>query len=82
MTLEHHPLIKEFPEHRDRIHTLKTNDPRFHQLMDEYEALDKEILRIEQEIEPTSDSHTEELKMKRVHLKDALYRMIETAAGD
>ena len=82
MALQHHPLIKEFPQHRGTIHALKTNDPHFHQLMDEYEALDKEILRIGQEIEPTSDAHTEELKMKRVHLKDALYRMIETAAGD
>ncbi|WP_440616863.1 YdcH family protein [Cysteiniphilum sp. 6C5] len=45
--LEHHPLVKEFPEHAEIIHNLKETDNHFNKLFDEYEALDKEIFRIE-----------------------------------
>jgi len=79
MTLEHHPLIKEFPEYHDLIHKLKTEDSHFRVQFDEYHELDKEIYRHEQDIEPTSDDYLEELKMKRVHLKDALFAALKEA---
>lgn len=81
MTLEHHPLIKEFPEYHDQIHKLKTEDSHFRKQFDEYHELDREIYRHEQDIEPVSDEYLEELKMKRVHLKDALFAALK-AAGD
>ena len=81
MTLEHHPLIKEFPEYHDLIHKLKTEDSHFRSQFDEYHELDKEIFRHEQDIEPTSDDYLEELKMKRVHLKDALFNALKKASG-
>lgn len=76
MPLEHHPLIKEFPELHDAIHELKTNDAHFRGLFEEYEKVDKEVFRIESDAEPSSDQYVEELKLKRVKLKDELYAML------
>jgi uncharacterized protein YdcH (DUF465 family) len=36
MSVEHHDLIHEFPELKDRIHDLKVGDPHFRKLFDEY----------------------------------------------
>lgn len=72
----HHPLITEFPEHREAIHELKTSNAHFRRLFDEYHRVDREVVRIEEEIEPASDSVTEGLKKKRLQLKDDLHRML------
>jgi len=77
MPLEHHPLVKEFPLLHNAIHELKTHDAHFRNLFDEYEVLDKKIYRIESEAEPGSDQYTEELKLRRVQLKDELYAMLK-----
>jgi uncharacterized protein YdcH (DUF465 family) len=39
--MEHHPLIKEFPEHKEKIHELKVNNNHFRKLAFEYEGIDK-----------------------------------------
>jgi uncharacterized protein len=77
----HHPLIHELPQHRDTIHRLKMEDAHFRRLFDEYHVLDREVVRIEEEIEPASDARTEELKRRRCHLKDELYRRVMAAAS-
>ena len=59
MLHEKHDLIHELPEHRDRIHELKTSNARFARLFDEYHELDHEIHRIETGIENTSDEYME-----------------------
>ncbi|MGD8514682.1 MAG: DUF465 domain-containing protein [Granulosicoccaceae bacterium] len=74
---EHHHLANEFPEFRDRIHELKLSDAHFAKLYEEYEELDKEIIRIEEEIETPSDAYTEELKKKRLLLKDELFSILK-----
>ncbi len=79
MPLTHHPLVKEFPSHKDRIHDLKLSDKHFSNLMEKYELLDKEIYRFESGEEATSDEYLEELKMKRVTLKDTLFKSITSA---
>jgi uncharacterized protein YdcH (DUF465 family) len=76
MTVEHHDLQHDFPEFHDRIHALKTSNTRFARVFDEYHEVDREVRRIEQEIETPSDAYTEELKMRRVKLKDELYGML------
>lgn len=74
---EHHDLIHEFPEHKERIHELKVSDSHFRRLFDEYHELDREIRRAETDIEPRSDFDIEKLKKKRLSLKDDLYEMIK-----
>lgn len=76
---EHHSLAREFPEYKNQIHELKVNNPEFAQLFEKYEDIDKEIYRIEMQIENTSDEYLEGLKIKRVKLKDQLYAMLQQA---
>ena len=75
MTVEHHPLIKDFPELRDRIHALKGH-AHFSKLEKEYEDLDKQIVRAENRVENLSDDQVETLKQQRVRLKDELYKLL------
>lgn len=80
MPLTHHPLVKEFPEYKDQIHSLKASNNYFHHLMERYEAIDKQIFRIESDEEPTSDQYVNRLGKERLQLKDELYQIIKTSA--
>ena len=73
----HHPFVKEFPEHRETIRSLKLADPKFRSAYEEYHRLDDEICRIEEDIEFASDQQIDELKFKRAKLKDALYAAMQ-----
>lgn len=79
MTVEHHDLHHEFPEYNDKIHTLKIGNHHFRRLFDEYHELTKYIEAMENETNPASTSSEEELKLRRVKLKDELYSMLRTA---
>lgn len=72
----HHDIGREFPELKDKIHTLKTENAHFAKLYDAYHEVDKEVARIEAEVEPTSDAYAEECKKKRLHLKDEIFAML------
>ncbi|WP_193185136.1 YdcH family protein [Nisaea sediminum] len=65
-----HELAEEFPEAADKIHELKQSNAHFAKLADAYHEVNREIHRIEAEIETTSDAYAEELKKKRLALKD------------
>jgi uncharacterized protein YdcH (DUF465 family) len=75
MSVEHHPLIKDFPELRDRIHAMK-GQTHFAKLEKEYEEVDKQIVRAENRVENLSDDQIETLKQQRVRLKDELYKLL------
>lgn len=76
MPIAHHPLVTEFPEHRDAIHQLKTENNHFRRLMDEYEEADKQIVRMEENIETPEDAVLNQLKKQRLHLKDQISAML------
>lgn len=76
---EHHHLVQEFPELKDKIHELKTHNPAFAELFEKYNSIDDEIYRIEEQIETPSDEYTESLKKQRLLLKDQLYQMLRKA---
>jgi uncharacterized protein YdcH (DUF465 family) len=78
---ERHDLPHEFPGYVELIERLRQTDAQFGRLYEEYDALDEEILRIEQNVEPVSDYYADELKKKRVHLKDRLYDMLKAESG-
>ena len=75
----HHPILREFPEHRETIRRLKGSDDHFRNIYDEYHRLDDEIYRIEEEIDFATDQEIEELKMRRAKLKDYIYHLIRHA---
>jgi len=79
MTIEHHALINEFPQFKSLIHDLKLSNNHFAKLFDEYHVVDREIVRVEQGIEPRSDVDLENLKKNRIQLKDQLYRLLQAA---
>jgi uncharacterized protein YdcH (DUF465 family) len=76
MLSESHDFAHEHPEHKDKIHDMKMNNNHFARLYDEYHDVNKEILRIEKEIEACSDEHLEDLKKKRLQLSDELTQML------
>lgn len=67
-----HELSEEFPDHKEKLHELKLNNPHFVKLSDEYHNLNREIHRIESGVEPTSDEYQTDLRKKRMHLKDEI----------
>lgn len=75
----HHPILREFPEHRETIKRLKGSDDHFRQLYEEYHKLDEEIYRIEEDIDFATDQEIEELKMRRAKLKDYIYQQLSRA---
>ncbi len=81
MPVEHHPLTTEFPEFIDTIRLLRAGHQEFRQLSDEYHELDDQIYRIDEDIEPVYDLYAEQLKKRRVFLKDKLYRMLREATA-
>ncbi len=75
-----HDLVEDFPQHAARIHDMKVRDHHFARLYAEYDDLQHEIRRINADIEPAGDERIEQLKGRRVHLKDEMYRMLEEDA--
>jgi uncharacterized protein len=79
MPVEHHDLIHEFPQLRERIHELKLNNAHFRKLFDEYHEVTRQIEKMENEVTPVATHTEEEFKLQRVHLKDELYRLLTAA---
>ncbi|MAM70324.1 MAG: GTP-binding protein [Gammaproteobacteria bacterium] len=80
MAVEHHNLIHEFPEFRELIHRLKTENHHFRRLFDEYHKLTDEIENMENEVKPASTLAEEKAKLRRVVLKDELYAILKGKA--
>jgi len=79
MSVEHHDLIHEFPELRERIHEMKVSDDHFRSLFDEYHELTRSIEKMEDEVTPVSTRTEEDAKKRRLYLKDELYRLLTAA---
>ncbi len=67
-----HELTSEFPDHTDRIHTLRLENAHFAKLSDQYHSINREIHRGETNIEPMDDLHLEDLKKQRLALLDEI----------
>ncbi len=80
--VDNHPLGRDFPEYRERLHQLKTTDAHFRRLAEQYEEVDKSVVRAEQNLEHLSDHDLEALKLERVKLKDNLYAMLSAPPSD
>lgn len=76
MTHTPHELAEEFPNQAARIHDLKTSNAHFAHLADEYHRVNRELHRIESEVETPSDAYTEDLKKQRLKLKDEIAGML------
>lgn len=70
-----------FPEFRDRISQLKTEDAHFARLFDKHNALDQQIKNIEAHLAAGSAADVENLKKEKLKLKDELYQILKNAAA-
>jgi uncharacterized protein YdcH (DUF465 family) len=75
--MEKHDLLHEFPQHKDKIHNLKVSDHHFRKLFDEYDVTNNDIHRIETGAEVTTDAVLNDLRLKRVQLKDQIYEYLK-----
>ena len=73
---ESHDLLHEFPDLENKIAALRSANPEFAQRMDDYDELDARVRSIEELGTPVADETIEELKKKRLLLKDLLYLML------
>ena len=71
-----HDLEHEFPEYVSLIHELKANDGRIALLCEEYEQINAVIVDIEENEKPFEDLHFEDMKKKRLRLKDEIHRAL------
>ena len=55
------------------------SDNHFRNLFDEYHKLTRSIENMENEVTPVTTQIEEEAKVRRVHLKDELYRLLTAA---
>ncbi|KWR90365.1 YdcH family protein [Cupriavidus sp. IDO] len=69
-----------FPEYRDKISTLKTQDAHFSRLFNRHNELDQEIRNMEAGILPGTSTEIERLKKEKLQLKDQLYSILRKAA--
>jgi uncharacterized protein YdcH (DUF465 family) len=73
---KHHDILHEFPQHKEKIHNLKISNHHFRKLFDEYHEIDHQVHRIESGAEVSTDETLNDLRMKRVHLKDQIFSFL------
>lgn len=68
-----------FPEYRTLISKLKQEDAHFSKVFDEHNAIDHEIIRLEQSPVTSGLEEIETLKRQKLKLKDELYVILKRA---
>ena len=76
MDLLKHDLAHEFPEHLEKMRSLKLNDAHFARLFTEYDEDNHAIARYELGAAVISDDALEELKKKLLKTKDQIYQRL------
>lgn len=69
-----------FSEFRDQIAQLKTTDGHFARLLDQHNALDLQIQRMQSRIEPSTPVQIELLKKEKLQLKDQIHAILKKVA--
>ena len=70
-----------FPEHRELISRLKTEDAHFHNLFEKHNEIDHKVKNMEERIVPGTHDEIEDLKKEKLQLKDQLYAIILKATA-
>lgn len=74
-----HELHAEFPQHSELLHQLKMTDAHFKRIAEQYHEVNREIHRIEAEVEAASDARLEDLKKQRLAMLDEISGMLSKA---
>ena len=76
MDLLNHDLAHEFPEHLEKMHTLKTTDAHFAKLFDAYDDNNHAIKKYELGGAVISEDALELMKKQRLSTKDEIYQLL------
>ena len=76
MDLLNHDIAHEFPEHQEKIHSLKTTDAHFAKLFTEYDEDNYANKKYELGGAVITEEALEELKKKRLSAKDQIYQRL------
>lgn len=66
-----------FPEYRELITKLKTEDAHFARLFSEHNELDQRIQNMEARLETATAAEIETLKKEKLHLKDQIAAILK-----
>jgi uncharacterized protein YdcH (DUF465 family) len=72
-------LADVFPDDTEALHRLKLTDAHFVRLAEQHHEVNREIHRIETEVEAASDDRLEALKKGRLQLLDGIAAILEAA---
>ncbi|GGL96920.1 YdcH family protein [Pseudomonas asuensis] len=72
-----HNLHKDFPNKVQQFEELREKNPEFAKLVEQYDALDKEILEIEGLVENSGDEELNRCRRERVVIKDKIARELQ-----
>ncbi|MBU2754209.1 DUF465 domain-containing protein [Acidithiobacillus sp. CV18-2] len=75
MEAEHQDLLSEFPELTEKMQALREESPHFEKLLNEFRSVTLEIEHIERSDAASGSTSLEELKKKRLAIKDEVYQM-------
>lgn len=71
-----HDVDHEFPEYSHLINELKDRDGRLAELLAEYERVNAEIVDIEENDKPFQEFQFEDMKKRRLRVKDEIYFLL------
>lgn len=74
-----HELGAIFSRDAELLHRLKMSDAHFVRLADKYHEVNREVHRIEAEVEAASDERVEGLKKERLALLDTITGIVNAA---
>lgn len=81
MTHTPHELIADFPDQAEAIHDLRQKNAHFDGLANRYHEVNRAVHRAETDVEPTSDSHLNDLKRQRMVLKDEIAGLLASVGA-
>lgn len=68
-----HDLFEEFPAQAEKIRAMKACDSHFARLVSDYDAVNEQVNRAEQRLDPISEEAEEHLRKRRAAIKDHIW---------
>ncbi|WP_377289099.1 YdcH family protein [Rhizobium sp. SG2393] len=71
-----HELAEDFPQHVAAIRHLRATDGHFHRITEAYHEVNRALHRAETDIEPADDLRMQDMRKRRMALKDEIYGLL------
>ncbi len=76
MWMDHHDLLREFPEEAQAIVALRARNGHFDALCARFDMVSADIVRIERGKEAAADAQLNTLRHERLSIKDAIVALL------